>query len=530
MGKYIRKLSILPLITVLALSICGCKKPQPNHIFLITLDTTRWDYITANNAPHLSELAKEGTSFTQGYSLIPITLPSHINMFYSMPPHQTQIYNNSQPTLLKQKGLIPLLRDRGYKTGGVMSLGVLRPSQSIAEGFDRLGNDFIEGIWFKRAGEVTQEAISILDQFKGEKSFLWLHYSDPHEPYIPPRFKGLIAATHNSQQIYSADLTCQPFVKLNLKLKPGPNKVTIRMSLPKDLMDGGEFGMDYLSFRRLQITSPNQDQIQYELPAHWRIRKRNNKINYLSKLRDATIIITNKGQEPIDADMQLVAKLLFPPPIRILLYQEEVKYMDQQIGKLIADLKARGMFEKSTFLIIGDHGEGLGEYRNHWGHISYLNKVYTHVPFILSGVRIKKGIQRPELVSTLDVAPTLLDVAGIEIPDYMKGKSLLSKTHNSHLMLETYAPEARMDAFSLIRFPYQVVYYTKKEKAPLEIYQLDKDPTGTFNILESMGDKQIKVELIKSVKKISKALTQGKVNIGEIPEETKQILKTLGYL
>ena len=86
----------------LALLLGGAScNSQPRAIFLITLDTTRADHIDyslTNNlqTPHLAELASRGQYFENAYSLIPITLPSHASMFYSLPPHQLKLYNNGQ--------------------------------------------------------------------------------------------------------------------------------------------------------------------------------------------------------------------------------------------------------------------------------------------------------------------------------------------------------------------------------------------------------------------------------------------------
>jgi predicted AlkP superfamily pyrophosphatase or phosphodiesterase len=220
-------------------------------------------------------------------------------------------------------------------------------------------------------------------------------------------------------------------------------------------------------------------------------------------------------------------------------YKEEIKYMDRQFGELIDFLKEQKLYKKSTFIIMGDHGEGLGEYRDHFGHIHYLNNIYTRVPLIVAGVGIRKQGKQEEPVSTLNIAPTILDLANIKKPEFMLGQSLLRPLTPKKILLETYSPEAYFDAFSLIDFPWQIIFYPGRKEGKLEFFDLKTDPLGTINLnnikniskkTNNDGIKKIKAELINSILKISRIITATKGKIGKYSKRHREILKSLGYL
>src|SRR4030043_585855 len=101
-------------------------------------------------------------------------------------------------------------------------------------------------------------------------------------------------------------------------------------------------------------------------------------------------------------------------------YRREVEYMDGEIGKLWEKLRELQVFDKTAILLVGDHGEGLGEFHNdfgdpHLGHIHYLYDIYLHVPLIIRDpTQDQKGSVRSEYATLLDVAPTMGAMAGIK--------------------------------------------------------------------------------------------------------------------
>jgi arylsulfatase A-like enzyme len=104
-------------------------------------------------------------------------------------------------------------------------------------------------------------------------------------------------------------------------------------------------------------------------------------------------------------------------------YDGEIAYADSAVGKLLQQLKVRGLYDGSVIAVMADHGESLGAHGEDT-HGIFLYDETIHVPLLIklprgSGKRIEN---RVELV---DVLPTLLQAVGVEIPHEVQGESLL---------------------------------------------------------------------------------------------------------
>src|SRR6266704_5129977 len=106
------------------------------------------------------------------------------------------------------------------------------------------------------------------------------------------------------------------------------------------------------------------------------------------------------------------------------LYDGEIAYADSALAHFIAYLKGSGKYRNSVILAVGDHGEGLGEHHEDT-HGIFLYDSTTHVPLIvkLPGAR-GAGISVPAQVRTVDIVPTLLELAGASAPEKRDGESL----------------------------------------------------------------------------------------------------------
>ncbi|HET7179537.1 MAG TPA: sulfatase [Chryseosolibacter sp.] len=103
-------------------------------------------------------------------------------------------------------------------------------------------------------------------------------------------------------------------------------------------------------------------------------------------------------------------------------YLDQIEYMDAEVGKLVADLKQKGVYDNTVLIFIGDNGRcnirGKG----------YLYDIGVHVPLIVHWPKgIKAGQVKQDLVSAIDITATILDLAGVQAPAYMEGKSFLKK-------------------------------------------------------------------------------------------------------
>ena len=110
-------------------------------------------------------------------------------------------------------------------------------------------------------------------------------------------------------------------------------------------------------------------------------------------------------------------------------YAACVSYVDKHVGDILAQLEATGKKEETIVLLWGDHGWHLGEHAV-WGKHTLFEES-LHSPLIIWHDGLKKpGVPTDSVVSTLDIFPTLCDLAGIGVPDYAEGLSLEHIVHN----------------------------------------------------------------------------------------------------
>lgn len=118
----------------------------------------------------------------------------------------------------------------------------------------------------------------------------------------------------------------------------------------------------------------------------------------------------------------------YRPPERYahyaLPYDGTIAYVDELVGRLVSDLKTRGLYDRATIALTADHGEGLGDHGEQ-EHGIFLYDSTTHVPLVVKlpgGRDAGRRVTAP--VEHIDLVPTLLDLAGAPVPSGLRGKSL----------------------------------------------------------------------------------------------------------
>ena len=117
-----------------------------------------------------------------------------------------------------------------------------------------------------------------------------------------------------------------------------------------------------------------------------------------------------------------------PPPYseiyRNRLYDGEIAYADSAVGHFFAYLRKQGWYDGALIVVVGDHGEGLGEHREDT-HGIFLYNSTTHVPLLVKLPDNRQaGKQIEAQVRTTDIAPTILDLVGLPMPEKLDGASL----------------------------------------------------------------------------------------------------------
>ncbi len=118
-------------------------------------------------------------------------------------------------------------------------------------------------------------------------------------------------------------------------------------------------------------------------------------------------------------------------------YYATISHLDFQIGKLIRQLEEQGHLENTVLIFLSDNGYFLG---NHGlGNKLTMHEESVRVPMFVYWNKLKIKQHRSDvLISSVDVFPTLLDLAGLPIPDYLQGKSLLPILNNESAHVNDY--------------------------------------------------------------------------------------------
>lgn len=172
----------------------AAKPRRPNVIFL-SVDTLRADHLgiygyPRNTSPHLDQLLSRGTLFRDASTNIPLTNPSFCSLFTSRYPHQIGATRNGIRMLPNNETLPQILQRHGYQTAAILSNWPLKAHLSGLEpGFDLYDDNFFQKRWLifhteRDAQGVTEQAAAWLAAGPTQPFFLWVHYSDPHAPYL----------------------------------------------------------------------------------------------------------------------------------------------------------------------------------------------------------------------------------------------------------------------------------------------------------------------------------------------------------
>jgi arylsulfatase A-like enzyme len=237
---------------------------------------------------------------------------------------------------------------------------------------------------------------------------------------------------------------------------------------------------------------------------------------------------------PRRIDFSFRGKIIVPNQHKRSRYQSEVEYMDRHIGDLLRSLKEHGLFEKTHFLIIGDHGEGLGEFprwdgKPHFGHTHYLNSVYMRVPLIVRPAGGAADARRiGDVVTTLDVAPTVLHMMGFGKLRHFQGANLFDLPGGTQrkIFQQAHRPLADKDKFAVLHYPWHLIF-TPADDA-YELYDLSRDEYETRNLFqEPLAEpvRSLKSELVDFARQVLNEKIDPKFD-----KQSERMLKALGYI
>lgn len=207
------RLTLCCILSLAALGSVGCGSPgdnasevlsePPKHVFFLTVDTLRADRMgyhgyPRDTTPRLDALAAEGVVFERAIAQWPKTGVSFASMFTGQHPQTTGLTHKAALRVPEQYLTLPeWMEDQGYRGLAVVSNGVLGKRLGWDAGFTEYwetwklapepSDDPAEYRKYLNAARVNELALPMLDAHKdAEHLFVWLHYSDPHAPYLLP--------------------------------------------------------------------------------------------------------------------------------------------------------------------------------------------------------------------------------------------------------------------------------------------------------------------------------------------------------
>ena len=266
------------------------------------------------------------------------------------------------------------------------------------------------------------------------------------------------------------------------------------------------------------------------------------------------------GLGPTDAgreDSLLKSYKASTPAVISALYDGGILSMDRALGSIVERLKARGLYDNTLIVVTSDHGEQLGEKAGEGGahqrdgryfntHGNTLNEENVHIPLIVKLPRSASAGRRvAQVTSAIDVMPTILEVARIDIPAAVQGESLRplwekdgapSRAAVSESLASRYeAKSLRTDRFKYILWLTEAQIETTgravvpPQPGQTELYDLQTDPVEKSNLLMKAGVATVARTYDNKLRQLIHDKTGKAGNVPMDPQALED-LKALGYV
>jgi arylsulfatase A-like enzyme/Flp pilus assembly protein TadD len=222
----------------------------------------------------------------------------------------------------------------------------------------------------------------------------------------------------------------------------------------------------------------------------------------------------------------------YAPPPRFSSYEPydgEVAYADELVGRLLDRLRAIDLYERSTIVLLSDHGEGLGDHGEQ-EHGLFLYRETTHIPLIvkLPGRRAARRVAAP--VQQIDLAPTILDLAAADARAGLRGRSLRPLLDGSGTLPDEGIYSEAL--YSRYHFGWSELYALTDARYRLiraprdELFDLQRDPRESSSIAAERP--QVRQAMRSALEAL---IATASIDApSEVTDEDRQRLAALGYV
>lgn len=430
---------------------------RPN-ILLISLIPLRADHLacygyTRQTAPHIDQLAQEGVLFERAVTTAPWTPPAHASLLTGLYPPQHGVVGDAG--LRDDIPTLPgLLSEMGYRTAAFIG----NPHVGRFKRLDRGFQDF-----FQRGQRLAADAPAPVATVRRQARAL--------APQALWR-RWRLAQRRNKYK-YAPRTTQSALAWLKAQAAgPAPFFALCEYSdLHHPYMAPSPYRYRYLSGWRPRFS-----------PHLWRLNR--NPFLYMTGVEPATA-----------ADLEALRAL----------YDGAISYVDAHVGRLLAGLRQLGVLDRTVVILLSPHGENIGEH-GLGAHQSALYETVLHIPLIVRyPPAAPAGLRLTSLVQSVDILPTLLELAGRPTHDLpIAGRTLLPLTAGRVYRETAYAQwegvipdqlrlltEAPAQAFRRARFTRTLQMwrrgddkYIQGSDGSQELYHLARDPHELENRLD----------------------------------------------
>lgn len=447
---------------------------RPNILWFCT-DQQRFDTIAALgnthiNTPNIDALIKRGTAFTKTYCQSPICTPSRASFLTGKYPSSTHVYRNGNETFPSGERLVTkMFADAGYDCGLIGKLHLsaahrleIRPDDGYRAFYWShhptpdypVGHDYAE--WLEQEkGVCPQEVYTGITNFCGAGVPEEYHQTT----WCAERAISFISEDRKPDHPWLLSVNCfdphPPF---------DPPANYLERYDPQD--------MPHPAFRTEDIA-------------------RNRKFEQVDQQSKVAIDPTQSKTSEQDIPLAERAARAYEPPLEFdgrevkAAYYAMIELIDHQFGRIVQTLEETGQLDNTIIVFMSDHGEMLGDHGLIYKGCRFFEGL-VHVPLVISWPgHFEEGLKSDGLVELVDVAPTLLESAGLDVPAGMQGMSLkpvLDGAANASKLRDHVICEYR-DAVAMPNASNGSMYFDGRYKIILyhglgfgELYDLRTDP------------------------------------------------------
>ena len=420
------------------ISACGTaeqEQERPNIIFIMTDDHTTQAMScygsTLVETPNMDRLADEGIRFDNCYATNALSGPSRACILTGMFSHKNGFTDNASKFDGSQTTFPKLLQQNGYATGVVGKWHLISEPQgfnhwSILSGQEEQGDyynpEFVEnGTHVTEDGYVTDiitdKALDFIDDVHKDQPFmLMFHHKAPHRNWMPaPRHLGMFNDTVFPE--------------------------------PETLFDNYDGRGEAAHSQDMSIAGSLQDEWDFKLLTHDEIMAGNNRLyNVYTRMPEEVqhkwdSVYAPRIAEYRNLNMKGEELVRWKYQQYMRDYLATLMSVDESIGRLLDHLEKIGELDNSVIVYTSDQGFFLGEHG--WFDKRFMYEECQRMPLLVRYPQmIKAGSTSKAICMNIDFGPTFLDLAGIEIPQTMQGRSFKKVLENKGAVPEDWREAA----------------------------------------------------------------------------------------